>query len=95
MKTLSTRFHKKHEIPRNVYKPFSTASTYVAICANAASLFTGGVGKIMFISDSETCKYLSYEDHISTEEVTVFSANINSNFCRVFLPTLMLTPINS
>lgn len=78
-------------------KPFSTASTYVAICANAASLFTAGFGKIKFISDSETCKYLTYEDHISTEEVTVFSANINSNFysCRVFLPTLMLTPINS
>lgn len=56
-----------------------------------------GGGKIKFISDSETYKYLSYKDHISTEEVTVFSANINSNFysCRVFLPTLMLTPINS
>lgn len=41
----TSRFHKKYEIPRNVYKLFNTASIYVAICAIAASLFTGVLEK--------------------------------------------------
>lgn len=79
---------------RDVYGLFNTDSIHVAICAHTASVHRG-VGKVKFISGSETCKYLSFEDHISTGEITVRMQIQISIAAKGFFPTLILTPDES